>query len=68
MKVDLPQPLAPIRPYRFPPPNLTEIFSKRGLAPNCMVILDADNTDRFLLSDVQIRRMLMQDLHLSPLF
>ena len=28
MKVDLPEPLAPIRPYRLPSPNLTLTFSK----------------------------------------
>lgn len=38
IKVDLPQPFAPIRPYRLPLPNFAEIFSNNGLEPNCMVI------------------------------
>src|ERR1700738_4864920 len=48
MNVDLPQPFAPIRPYRLPSPNLTEIFSKRGFGPNCMVMLAVDSTARVL--------------------
>src|SRR6266852_3943370 len=44
MNVDLPQPFAPIRPYRFPPPNFTDTSEKRGLAPNCMAILEATIT------------------------
>jgi len=31
----------------LPPPNFTEIFSNKGFAPNCIVILDADSTDVF---------------------
>ena len=44
MKVDLPQPLAPIKPYRLPSPNFTEMFSNKGLGPNCMVMLAVDST------------------------
>jgi hypothetical protein len=38
IKVDLPQPLAPIKPYLLPLPNLAETFSKRGFAPNWIVM------------------------------
>src|SRR5690606_11661042 len=41
MKVDLPDPLAPIRPKRLPPPKRRDTFSNRGLEPNWMVILEA---------------------------
>ncbi|KAG0920720.1 hypothetical protein G6F31_020607 [Rhizopus arrhizus] len=44
MNVDLPDPLAPISPYRLPSPNLTLTFSKRGLGPNWMVRLAVDIT------------------------
>ncbi len=44
MNVDLPEPLAPIRPYRLPSPNLTETFSNNGLAPNCIVRLAVEIT------------------------
>jgi hypothetical protein len=39
MNVDFPEPLAPIRPYRFPFEKVTEISSKRGFDPNCMAML-----------------------------
>ena len=42
IKVDFPQPLAPIKPYLFPLWNLTEIFSKSGFSPNCMVTFAVD--------------------------
>ncbi|CFO06249.1 Uncharacterised protein [Bordetella pertussis] len=44
MKVDLPEPLAPIRPYRLPSPNLTLTFSKSGLGPNWIVRLAVEIT------------------------
>ena len=40
MKVDLPEPLAPIKPYLFLSENLTDILSKRGFEPNCIEILE----------------------------
>jgi hypothetical protein len=42
MNVDFPEPLAPIRPYRFPFEKVTEISSKRGFDPNWMEILDVE--------------------------
>lgn len=47
IKVDLPQPLAPIRPYRLPLPNFAETFSKSGLEPNCMVMFALINMGIF---------------------
>jgi hypothetical protein len=39
MKVDFPDPLAPISPYLFPLENVMEISSKRGFEPYCIAIL-----------------------------
>jgi hypothetical protein len=40
MKVDFPEPLAPIKPYLFLSENFTDILSKRGFEPNCIEILE----------------------------
>ena len=39
MKVDFPDPLAPIKPYRLLSEKLIDIFSNRGFEPNCIEIL-----------------------------
>src|SRR5690606_2583977 len=57
MKVDLPEPLAPIRPYRLPSPNLTLTFSKRGLGPNWIVRLAVEITAVELEAGASDRRM-----------
>jgi len=43
-KVDLPLPLAPIRPWQYAPPNFTETSEDRCLAPNCMAMPEATIT------------------------
>ena len=39
IKVDFPEPFAPINPYLFLFVKDTVIFSKRGSVPNCIVML-----------------------------
>src|SRR4030095_12041809 len=56
MRVALPHPLAPIRPYRFPSPNLTLMFSNRGFAPNWSVMLAAVSTVFRDVCDVGFKR------------
>src|SRR6202453_5354093 len=54
MSVDLPQPFAPMRPYRLPSVNLTMTCSNSGLAPNCTATLEVDSMNQERLNGRRI--------------